>query len=95
LVNERPHKQLLVWQKSVDGTVSLYKLTEFFPRQEECGRKSPMRGAVISVPATISEGLMRTSAKDKRRFVNIADASLSEIDTRVEMARVHCRCLIA
>ena len=46
-----------------------------------------MRRAAVSVPSNISEGLTRRSRKEKVRFLNIAQSSLSEIDAQFEVSR--------
>ncbi|MBI4417607.1 MAG: four helix bundle protein, partial [Ignavibacteriales bacterium] len=58
------------------------------PREEEFGLKAQIRRAAVSVPSNIAEGLTRKSGKDKLHFLNISDASLSELDTQLEIARV-------
>lgn len=45
-----------------------------------------MRRAAISIPSNISEGAARPSAKERRRFYQIARASLVELDTQLEIA---------
>jgi four helix bundle protein len=47
---------------------------------------SQMRRAAISVPSNIAEGLTRKTNKDKLHFLNIAQSSLSEIDTQLEIS---------
>ena len=86
MINPRPHKKLKVWQSAIDLVVKVYKRTEQFPRSEEFGLKSQLRRAAISVPSNISEGLTRKTPKDKTHFLNIAQGSLSEIDTQAEIS---------
>lgn len=86
MINPRPHKKLKVWQSAIDLVVKVYKQTEQFPRGEEFGLKAQLRRAAISVPSNISEGLTRRTPKDKSRFLNIAQGSLSEIDTQAEIS---------
>jgi S23 ribosomal protein. len=86
LINERPHKKLLVWSKSIDFVTLIYEETKQFPRDEEYGLKSQLRRAAVSVPSNIAEGLTRKSQNDKLHFLNIAQASLSEIDTQIEIS---------
>jgi four helix bundle protein len=86
-INRRPHKSLKAWQKAVDLVVQLYRLTEHYPREEGFGLKSQTRRAAVSVPSNIAEGLTRSSTRDRRHFLNISQASLSEIDTQLEIAR--------
>jgi four helix bundle protein len=87
MINERPHKKLVVWQKAVELVTEVYRITESFPKKEEFGLAAQMRRAAISVPSNIAEGLTRKTNKDKLHFLNIAQASLSEIDTQLEISR--------
>ena len=86
MFNERPHKKLTVWKKSIDIVTIIYEETKQFPREEEYGLKSQLRRAAVSVPSNIAEGLTRKSLNDELHFLNIAQASLSEIDTRLEIS---------
>jgi four helix bundle protein len=85
LINERPHKRLDVWRESLDLVELIYEITKFLPREEDYGLKSQMRRAAISVPSNIAEGLTRRTINDKLHFLNIAQGSLSEIDSQVEL----------
>ena len=40
LINERPHKKLIVWSKSIDFVTLIYEETKQFLRDEEYGLKS-------------------------------------------------------
>lgn len=86
MINERPHKNLVTWQKAVELVTEIYRMTEGFPKKEEFGIIAQMRRAAISVPSNIAEGLTRKTKKDKLHFLNIAQASLSEIDTQIEIS---------
>jgi four helix bundle protein len=86
MINERPHKNLVTWQKAVELVTEIYRMTEGFPKKEEIGAIAQMRRAAISVPSNIAEGLTRKTKKDKLHFLNIAQASLSEIDTQIEIS---------
>lgn len=84
--NERPHKRLTVWQKALILVKKIYEVTKTYPREEEFGLKSQLRRAAVSVPSNIAEGLTRRTKNDKLHFLNTADASLSEIDTQLEIS---------
>jgi len=86
-VNERPHKRLDTWKQSMDFVSLIYQQTMHYPREEEFGLKSQLRRAAVSVPSNVAEGLTRKSHIDKLHFLNIAQASLSEIDTQLEISR--------
>jgi four helix bundle protein len=66
---------------------NVYAATRSFPREEVFGLTTQMRRAAVSVPANIAEGAARSGAKELVRFLAIAAASLSELDTHVEIAR--------
>jgi four helix bundle protein len=85
VINERPHKKLDVWKKSIDLVTLIYEIAKSLPREEDYGLKSQMRRAAVSVPSNIAEGLTRRTVGDKLHFLNMAQGSLSELDTQVEL----------
>jgi four helix bundle protein len=76
----------VAWQKGIALVETVYKVTRTFPKEEMFGLTSQMRRAAISVPANIAEGAARGGTKELIQFVNIAAASLSELDTHIEIA---------
>ena len=86
MINERPHKKLLLWKEAMELVSLIYDVAKHFPKEEEFGLKSQLRRAAVSVPSNISEGLTRRTNADKIHFLNIADGSLSEIDTQLEIS---------
>ncbi len=52
--NERDNKgfrKLLVWQRAHELVLSIYKMTEKFPKSEIFALTSQVRRAVVSIPA--------------------------------------------
>jgi four helix bundle protein len=84
---EKPHKKLDVWQRSMDLTVDLYAQTDRFPKEERYGLTDQLRRAAVSVPSNIAEGAARQSRKEFAHFLRIAQGSVSELDTQIELAR--------
>jgi four helix bundle protein len=82
---KKPHRELTVWQKSVDFTTHIYRLTEKFPKAEIYGLTSQMRRAAISIASNIAEGAARRTSKEFIQFLTIARGSISEIDTHLEI----------
>jgi len=80
-------QDLHVWQRSHALVIRTYAITSSFPRHELFGLSSQMRRAAVSVPANIAEGFRRRSRWDKARFLNIAAASLDELQYQLILAR--------
>jgi len=89
---ELKHKQLQVWQHGVKLVQQIYQITENFPIRERYGLTSQLRRASVSVPSNVAEGAARFSARERRRFFEIARSSLVEIDTQLEIATLLTYC---
>ncbi len=81
------HKDLQVWQKSMQFVKQLYIITRSYPREEMYGIVSQMRRAAVSVPSNIAEGYGRKSDKDLLRFLSIALGSTAELETQLLISR--------
>lgn len=75
-------KDLIVWQKAYKLVLEIYKITNKFPKSEIYALTQQMRRAAISIPSNISEGYGSGYKKEYRRFLSIAYASLSELETQ-------------
>ena len=84
---EKPHRKLEAWKQSMDLAIAVYNATKTFPSQEIYGLTNQIRRAVVSVPSNIAEGAARQTKKDFGNFLHIAQGSLSELDTQLELAR--------
>jgi four helix bundle protein len=82
----KDHKDLEVWQRSMDMVVYVYQLTAGFPKEEIYGLTSQLRRAAVSVPSNISEGAARNSTKEFVQFLHIALGSATEIETQLILA---------
>ena len=71
-------KNILVWQKSHELVLEIYKVTRTFPSSEKFGLTTQLRRSAASVATNIVEGYKRKSDKDFAHFLNMADASLEE-----------------
>ena len=77
------HKDLKVWDLSIDFVLKVYKITKSVPSTEKYGLISQIRRSVVSVPSNIAEGAGRSSTKEFIRFLDIANGSLSELETQL------------
>jgi four helix bundle protein len=82
----RNFRDLRVWQMGMDLVESVYGLTESFPGHERYGLASQLQRAVVSVPSNIAEGQARHHLKEYLNHLSIAQASLAEVDTQLEIA---------
>jgi len=84
---EKPHKKLDAWKLSMDLVIDVYRETDKFPNRERYGLLDQIRRATISIPSNIAEGAARQTKKEFTNYLHIAQGSLSELDTQVELAR--------
>jgi four helix bundle protein len=78
---------LIVWQRAIELTVVIYKLTRSFPKDELYGLTSQMRRASVSVASNIAEGRGRLNPAEFRQFLGIAQGSIFELKTQLTVAR--------
>lgn len=83
----RNFKSLKVWQKSHKLSLSVYKITLLFPREETYGLISQLRRAASSVPANIAEGCGCNGNREFARFLEIALRSASETEYYLLLAQ--------
>jgi four helix bundle protein len=82
----KTHKDLDVWNKAMEFTENIYRLTRDFPKEEQFGLTSQIKRSAISIPSNIAEGAARNSNKEFLQFLLIAMGSLSEIETQLLLA---------
>jgi four helix bundle protein len=80
-------RDLLVWQRAIQLTVAVYRLTRAFPHEEIYGLTSQVRCSAVSIPSNIAEGHGRLSTGEYRQFLGIARGSNFELQTQLEIAR--------
>ena len=82
----KSHRELVVWQKAMDLTMTVCELTKAIPKTEQYGLTSQMQRAAASIPANIAERNARMSRKDYARFVAISRGSAAELETPLALA---------
>jgi four helix bundle protein len=80
-------KDLKVWAKAHELTLTIYQCTRKFPKEEIYGLTSQIRRASASIGANIAEGCGRRSDPEMKRFVQIARGSASEVEYHLLLAR--------
>jgi len=81
------HKDLLVWQRSMNLVEDVYRLTKILPSAEQWGLVAQMRRAAVSVPSNIAEGYGRQATGEYRHHISIGRGSLLELETQILLAR--------
>jgi four helix bundle protein len=79
-------EDLIVWQKSHQLTLEIYRLTKSYPQDERFGLISQIRRSAVSVCANIAEGQTKTR-RDFSRFFEIARGSLEETKYHLILSR--------
>src|SRR5580658_250534 len=82
----RSYRDLRVWQRGMELVEAIYVITQSFPKQEMYGLSSQVRRAAVSIPANIAEGHSREHTKEFRNFLSMAQGSISELETELEIA---------
>src|ERR1700756_3337844 len=80
-------KNLKVWVKAHQLTLTIYQTPRKFPRDEIYGLTSQTRRASASIGANIAEGCGRRSDPEMKRFVQIARGSASELEYHLLLSR--------
>ncbi|MBS1760824.1 MAG: four helix bundle protein [Bacteroidetes bacterium] len=80
-------KELKVWSKSHEFTLTAYKTTQTFPSQELFGLTSQLRRSAFSIAANIAEGCGKNSNNKLAHYLNIALGSSNESEYYIILAK--------
>lgn len=83
----RDFRNLKSWKKGHELCLSIYVATRQFPVEERYGLTSQMRRAAAAISANIAEGCGHSSERELARYCDIADASSSELEYHLLLAR--------
>lgn len=79
-------RQLTAWQEAKHLAILSRDLVRFLPRAEEFSLGAQWRRAANSVVLNIAEGASQSSARQFRRYLEIAKGSLDELNAVFELA---------
>jgi len=80
------YRDLIVWQKSMDLVVAVYKASKTFPSDERFGLTGQLRRAAVSIPANIAEGYGRKHRGEYLYHLSVAAGSLAEVETHLAIS---------
>lgn len=83
-----PHKNLRVWNESMQLVKKVYQLTAVFPKEELFGLVSQMRRCAVSIPSNIAEEYGRGTNAELIHFLHISLGSSNELDSQLELSRM-------
>jgi len=79
-------KDLVVWQRAIELSLAVYKLTAAYPEAERFGLTNQLRRASVSVASNIAEGYGRTTKGEYLQFLGHARGSNFEVQTQLVIA---------
>lgn len=82
----KSYRDLKVWQRAIEMTLGIYRLTIGFPKEELFGLTSQLRRAAVSVASNIAEGYGRNSRGEYKQFLGMARGSNLEVQTQLFIA---------
>lgn len=80
-------RELIVWQRAMEMSVAIYRLTSTFPESERFGITNQMRRASVSVASNIAEGYGRLSRGEYLQFLGHARGSIFEMQTQIALSQ--------
>ena len=83
----RKYQNLEIYNLAYNIAISVYKITESFPRHEIGALTNQLRRAAVSLPSHIAEGSTRRSEKEFLLFLSYAYGSAKEIEVQLNIAR--------
>jgi four helix bundle protein len=89
-LSQSPRKRfesLLAWQAAQSLAIAVYRATEDWPVRERYGMTSQARRAAVSVSANIAEGSAKRGPREFRRYLDVANGSLAELQVYLLLAK--------
>jgi four helix bundle protein len=85
-MNEYSYQTLNVYKDAKALVVAVYQLLKKYPAEERYALCDQIRRAAISITSNIAEGMSRYSDKEKVHFLEIAYASMMEVESQLDIS---------
>lgn len=83
----KPYERFDAWRACHRLVLAVYQATRDYPDHERYGLVAQTRRAAASAPLNMAEGSARRRRREFRRFLDIANASLSEVAYALHLAK--------
>ena len=80
------YRRLDVYQNAKQLAIDIHELLKKFPQEEKFALTDQLRRASTSIMFNIAEGFGRYTNKERVRFLDIANGSLLEVSSELELA---------
>ncbi len=84
---DKPCKKPDLWNAPMEPAVTIYRVTNSFPWEDRHGFADKIKRAVSRLPANVAEGAGRQTRREFINYLHLAQGSLSELDTHLELAQ--------
>ena len=81
-----PYEKLKAWVHCHKLVLAVYAETKRWPSEEKFGLTSQARRAAVSAATSIAEGSAKRGPRELRRFLDISNGSLSELEYLLRLA---------
>ena len=85
-MNEYSYQTLNVYKDAKALVLAVYRLLKQYPVEERYALCDQIRRAAISITSNIAEGMSRYSDKEKVHFIEIAYASMREVESQLDIS---------
>ena len=85
-MSEYSYQTLNVYKDAKSLVIEVYRLLKLYPAEERYALCDQIRRAAISITSNIAEGMSRFSDKEKVHFIEIAFASMKEVESQLDIS---------
>jgi four helix bundle protein len=83
----RNFTELNAWKEGHQLVLTIYKITDKFPKKETFVLVNQMLRSAVSVTSNIAEGFGKRTIKEKVQFYSMAQASLTELQNQLFISK--------